>query len=340
MSLRGRVERSARVAFERLPESARQGLRRGLDDFRGLGQVKRNQAILARRIAHLEAATRDGAGPLPSVPPADDRFPDGVRSRVCTQEQFDQGWYARWCEHLDEVPRTNRKQWEHAYIARVADELGVIGPGTRGIGFGVGCEPLVAYFAGQGVEVVATDLDPHDSGSLVWHNTGQHSSSLEPLRRPAICPDQQFDELVTWRPADMRSLPTDLADFDMCWSSCCLEHLGSLQVGLDFVEASLHTLRPGGVAIHTTEFNLSSNDDTVDNGSVVFYRRRDLESFRARMEAAGHEVAALDLAPGTGVLDEFVDVPPFVEDPHIRIALRGHVATSVALVIRKGAPPG
>ncbi|HEX2576655.1 MAG TPA: hypothetical protein VHK88_09935 [Aquihabitans sp.] len=336
MSARRRLEASARIGFERLPERTRLALRDAVNDVRGLRQIKRNQAVLARRLADVEAQlrARSGHGTGPTGP-ADARFPDGIRSRVCTAEQFDEPWYATWCERLGEVPRTNRKQWEHAYIARAADEVGVVRPGTRALGFGVGQEPLVAFLAGQGVEVVATDLDLEDDGSLVWHNTGQHASSLDPLRRPALCPDGRFDELVSWRPVDMRSVPTDLVDFDLCWSSCCFEHLGSLDAGLAFVEASLGTLRPGGVAIHTTEFNLSSDDATIDHGSVVLYRRRDLEAFTARMEAAGHEVAALDLAPGTGVLDEFVDVPPFVDDPHIRIALRGHVGTSVALVIRK-----
>ena len=109
------------------------------------------------------------------------------------------------------------------------------------------------------------------------------------------------------------------------------------EAGLDFVTHSLDTLHPGGVAIHTTEFNVTSNDETVEDGPVVLYRRRDLEGLVAKLETAGHEVAALDLEPGTGLLDEYADVPPFLDGPHIRLALRGHVTTSVALVIRKAA---
>lgn len=334
MTLRQRSVRSARLAFERLPDSAREEIRHRVAGLRGLDRMKVNQALLARRLADLQVRL-DGS-PGEDDTPVDSRFPPGIRSRICTEEQFHHRWYESWCERLGEEPRINRKQWEHVYIARCATATGVVAPGARALGFGVGHEPLVAHFAGAAMEVVATDLDPHDEGSMVWHNTGQHASSLDPLRRPELCDETRFDQLVTWRPVDMRAIPGDLSGFDLCWSSCCFEHLGSLEAGVEFVEASLATLRPGGLAVHTTEFNLSSNGATIETGSVVLYRRRDLEALVDRLEAEGHMVAALDLAPGIGVLDEFVDVPPFVDDPHIRIDHRGHVVTSVALVIKKG----
>ena len=40
--------------------------------------------------------------------------------------------------------------------------LGLLAPGRRGIGFGVGTEPLPALFANRGVEVVASDLGLDD----------------------------------------------------------------------------------------------------------------------------------------------------------------------------------
>ena len=52
----------------------------------------------------------------------------------------------------------------------------------------------------------------------------------------------------------MNHLPDDLRGFDFTWSSCALEHLGTLAAGADFVVAQMDCLRPGGVAVHTTEF--------------------------------------------------------------------------------------
>ncbi|MBV5337004.1 MAG: hypothetical protein J0653_03215, partial [Deltaproteobacteria bacterium] len=65
---------------------------------------------------------------------------------------------------------------------------------------------------------------------------------------------------------------------DFCWSSCSLEHLGSIKAGLDFIKASLKTLKVGGVAVHTTEYNVSSDEATIDNNpTLVLFRRCDIQ---------------------------------------------------------------
>ena len=116
----------------------------------------------------------------------------------------------------------------------------------------------------------------------------------------------------------MRDIPGDLRSFDFCWSACSLEHLGTLDLGLEFVEKSLVTLAPGGIAIHTTEFNCNSDDDTIETGPTVVYRERDLVALKNRLEDAGHEVAAFDFSRGEGVLDHDVDVPPYADEPVLR----------------------
>ncbi len=57
----------------------------------------------------------------------------------------------------------------------------------------------------------------------------------------------------------------------------------------------------------------------------------------AELEATGHQVAGLALESGDGVLDEYVDVPPYVDQPHLTIWLKTYATTPVALVIRAGA---
>ena len=52
----------------------------------------------------------------------------------------------------------HRKQWEWCYIAQVLACAGMNQPGRRGLGFGVGTEPIVAYLASTGSAIVATDL--------------------------------------------------------------------------------------------------------------------------------------------------------------------------------------
>ena len=54
-----------------------------------------------------------------------------------------------------------------------------------------------------------------------------------------------------------------------------------------FINSVETTLKIGGVACHTTEFNLSSNDETVSKGDTVLYRRRDMEESCAAWKSEG-----------------------------------------------------
>ena len=100
---------------------------------------------------------------------------------------------------------------------------------------------------------------------------------------------------VRYRAVDMNAIPDDLRDFDFTWSSCALEHLGSLDAGAAFVLRQMACLRPGGTAVHTTEYVVSSDTDTVEKGGTVLYRRRDIEALAEQLRAAGHEI---ELDPG------------------------------------------
>ena len=145
-----------------------------------------------------------------------------------------------------------------------------------------------------------------------------------------------FEGRVRWQICDMRDIDPALIEYDFCWSSCCFEHLGDLRAGMDFVIASVEkTLRIGGVAVHTTEFNLSSNTDTVDQGPTVIYRRQDIEHLIAELRGRGHEVDDFRLAPDSLAIDGFVDTPPYA-GPHLKLQLGQYAATSVGLVIRRG----
>jgi hypothetical protein len=316
-----------------LPESVRKDLTRRRAEIRGLGQLKRNQALLALRLARLE----QGVAPAPPadaeiVP--DPRFPDAVRSRLCTQAQLREPWFHTWCDALAEPPHAHRKTWEFTYIAEVLDALGLLEPGRRGLGFGVGREPLVAGFAGRGVTVKATDIDPDAREALGWLRSDQHAEGTSGLLRPEVCDPERFRELVSWRAVDMRAIPSDLTGYDFCWSTCALEHLGTLQDGLDFIEHSLETLAPGGIAVHTTEFNMYSDDDTVESGPTVIYREQDLRGLAQRLEARGHQVAAFDFTRGEELLDRYVDVPPYADEPCLRFLYASYTLTSVAVVVR------
>ena len=173
-----------------------------------------------------------------------------------------------------------------------------------------------------------------------------------------LCPEELLDRNLKLEYADMNDIPSSFRGrYDFCWSACALEHLGSIQHGVDFIRASVDMLRPGGVAVHTTEFNFSSNTETVDNWPTVLFRRQDLERIAELLRADGHEVLPLDFELGTQPADRYIDIPPYAwdegpfgspaagtariggesrEPPHLRLALDGFACTSYGLIVRVG----
>ena len=135
----------------------------------------------------------------------------------------------------------------------------------------------------------------------------------------------------------MNNIEPDLVDFDFNWSSCCFEHLGSIEAGLQFVVNAVEkTLRVGGIAVHTTEYNLSSNDATVESGDTVIFRNRDILELVNRLRDRGHIVQPLVVAPNSHHLDFHIDMPPYLHNPHLKLLLWSHVATSAGIVVRRG----
>lgn len=256
------------------------------------------------------------------------------RSEACTESHFFLDHFRYWCNEISERPRFHRKLWEFVYILQALWERGLLVSGTKGLGFGVGLEPLVGYFAAKGCQILATDLEIERATQLGWTNTNQRSRNFMELNSRGLCDPELFSSLVSYRDVDMNDFPPGLIGFDFCWSACSLEHLGSIKNGIDFVMRSIETLAPGGWAVHTTELNLTSNRRTLDNQPTVIFRRKDLEDLIATLESRGHYVEPLLIQNGSQV-DRYVDVAPYCEEPHLRLRLDRFTSTSVGLIIRR-----
>ena len=255
-------------------------------------------------------------------------------SRMCTQDQLASPQFRAWAQRLAEDPeRLHRKLWEYCFIADALNESEMLQEGTRGLGFAVGTEPLACLFASLGATVVASDMDPEEAAARGWVDTNQHASGLDALNVRGICADDVFRRNVSFRPIDMNAIPDDLSGFDFVWSSCAFEHLGSIEAGIEFVVNAMQCLRPGGLAVHTTEFNCSSNDATLTDGPTVLFRRRDFEEIADRLGAAGHHIS-LDFTAGSLPADHWVDLPPYKQEVHLKLLLDEYVTTSYGIVVR------
>lgn len=271
-----------------------------------------------------------------------------LTSMVCRYDHFLTGWFAKWATAFrghaglpggsSDLWPAHRKAWEWCSIMQALDERGLLRPGRSGCGFAVGTEPLPSLMAAHGADVLATDR-PVDDGAKAWAATNQHATSLASLYVPALVDEAAFGSRVTFQPKDMLDLqlPWDRT-FDFVWSSCSLEHLGNLENGLQFVLNSTKLLKPGGFALHTTEYNVSSNDETLAEGPAVIYRRRDFEELDRRLRLASCAMAPFDAEAGDHQFDIEYDIPPYSENgrPHVKLMLDGHIATSALLIIRKG----
>jgi hypothetical protein len=226
----------------------------------------------------------------------------------------------------------HRKLWEYAFISQALHERGLLAPGRCGLGFAVGQEPLPELFASLGCEILATDLATEEAQARGWTETAQHAGSLEGLNRHDICPPDLFRARVRFRFVNMLHLPDDLGRYDFLWSACSLEHLGTLALGEQFIYESLKYLKPGGVAVHTTEYNLQSNFYTLTKGPSVIYRKRDFKRIAAQLRRRGYQVE-LDFTKGNMPLDRMPDTPPYKGFDHITLLLQNYVVTSFGLII-------
>ncbi len=255
---------------------------------------------------------------------------------TCSQVHFAHPEYARLVASIALGTNYHRKPWEWVFIMHHLYSSGVVGPGARGLGFGVGSEPLTAVFAEAGAAVCATDAPVEVGEAGGWTIGDQYARGLSAIPRGQLSPEE-FDRLVSFSFCDMNDIEPGLKEFDFCWSSCALEHLGTLRAGIDFIINSVEkTLRVGGVAVHTTEYNVDSNDETLESGWTVIYRQRDIEELVSELRERGHEVEEFRPTPNMGEIDRHVDIPPYNHDPHLRLLLEGFVSTSCGLVIRRG----
>lgn len=249
-------------------------------------------------------------------------------SQACTAAQFGEAAYRRWLGELRLAAGRQRRAWEQVYILQALSRYGMLRPGARGLGFATAEQRLPAVMASHGCGVVATDW--------VGGSAPTSARSIEALRYPEICADEVFDRQVSHRMIDAAAIPTDLNGFDFLWSTGAVEHLGSIEQGLTFMREAVACLTYGGLAVHTTAFNVGSNDETIDHNETVLFRKRDLEKLAIDLVSRGHYVAQFNYDLGSTALDKPVDASPSDDGESPKTTLAGFVTTAFGIIVRRG----
>ena len=253
-----------------------------------------------------------------------------LASQMCTASQFVEDDYLHQVELIKQTPLLHRKQWEYVYVLRVLEACGMLSTGRRGLGFGVGSEPLAAVLAAKGLRVTATD-----SPAFVANSGGEGYPGGMATFYGGICPEDTYRAQVEFRAADMRAIPGALRGFDFVWCCSGMESLGSIDAGLDFVEQSAQCLAPGGVGIYTTQFNVNSDADTIERDELSVFRRPDLVALQGRLMTKGIEMLPLNFFTGDMPQDSEVDTPPYGSSVHLKLLIEGFTVTSFGFAVRK-----
>jgi hypothetical protein len=128
------------------------------------------------RAERLQADRLQAQPRLPAVPPRG----EWLRSGLCKQSELDSEAFRIWTARMRLCHKPHRKLWEYGFIAQALFERGLLRPGSCGLGFAVGQEPLVSLFAGFGPQRGLGDDQPARgrSGGL------EREGSLRPRRVP------------------------------------------------------------------------------------------------------------------------------------------------------------
>ncbi len=220
--------------------------------------------------------------------------------------------------------RFHRKIWEFNQTLFGLRSLRRLAPDAVALGIGCGHEELMYFLANRVARVVATDLY---EGSYIGGESDadvlEHPEKYAPFTYRA-------DHLEVRR---MNGLALDAADaaFDFAFCLSSIEHFGSLDDKLQALREMFRVLKPGGVAVVTTEVILNR----LGRGSQYFPA-----AVLARLVTEAGFV--LDRPPDLRVESEFARRPlslpmdTFVS-PHVVLRNFNTIYTSVALFLMKTA---
>jgi hypothetical protein len=282
-----------------------------------------------------------------------DKMPSNqyLTSKLSTQNDLEAPWSRYWIHELKTPFRYHRKLWEFCFVLQVLYEHGMFG--KSGIGFACGNEPLASYLIAKGCNITAGDkpFSIDDNYQQKWISSCQYTKSADDLYHKNIVERSIFDNNFTLAYMDMNNLPSEINNkFDFCWSVCAIEHLGSIQLGFEFIKNSLKILRNGGISVHTTEFNLLSDHQTIDNWGTVLFTKDNFLKLEYDISQIGGGLYPFNFDKGDGLFDRYIDMPPYPNQiisginnslpelrlcPHIKLLLDGFPATCAGVIIKK-----
>jgi SAM-dependent methyltransferase len=167
---------------------------------------------------------------------------------------------------LREDVAPDSKQWECAMTLRALDRAGVAGPGRMIAGIGVGTEVTMFALARRDCLVFAVDRYLHRS---VWSDVAPAGMMIDPARYSAL-PFPRGHVIPVNGSGLQVNLPT--MQMDAVFSTGAIEHFGSLERVAIAAREFGRILRPGGIAVISTQFRIDGPADLpwFSNDVILF----------------------------------------------------------------------
>jgi Methyltransferase domain len=165
-----------------------------------------------------------------------------------------------------------RKGWEFTQALYGLHELGLISRESRGLGVGVGREPLLFYLADRIGSVTGTDL----YGKEGWAENEANPKFVEETAR--FCPRSFDSSRLRLLTMDGTDLEFDSGRFDCVWSLSSIEHFGGHESARKSVEEMGRVTRRGGLVCVATEFVITPGVDDHPE----YFRKQEFETYVLR----------------------------------------------------------
>ncbi|PZO03511.1 MAG: hypothetical protein DCF30_02755 [Hyphomicrobiales bacterium] len=235
------------------------------------------------------------------------------------------------------------KQWECAMMLRVLSECGTLRPGALIAGIGAGTEETTFALAARGCVVFPTDRYLEVTP---WSDVAPAAMMVRPEQYTQLEHDPR-NVIPVHTDARALSLPSDF--FDAVYSAGSIEHFGSLEAVRAAAEEIGRVLKPGGVAVLSTEFRLEGPNDKpwFDDNCILFTPELIRENI---VEPSGLEwLGAPDFAVSKDTFDSRVVLLDFldkaknvktIEDkrncyPNLILFHEGYLFCSVHIALKK-----
>ncbi len=237
----------------------------------------------------------------------------------------------KWKQTVSELKREisednfHRKDWEFTQIIFSLKELQYLTPQSICLGIGAGREHLLYYLTYKVKKVIGIDLYEG------YYYGGEDEIDI-PLSVERYAPFPYIkDKLNLIR---MNALNLEFPDntFDFIFSASSIEHFGKKKKILRALKEMYRVLKPGGIAVITTELKLTSLSSNLPNVKPFF-----LSELLDLINRSGFNTfEEFDLRIEDEYLNNWVKLPEEINKrPHVILRSLNTVFTSVNVVLQK-----